>query len=72
MKDEAAIGQVWEVKNRHYVSGLPLRLSYFLVVDHTDESALMLGCAWIILDLETGEIRLRTRLYSDDCWQRIT
>ncbi len=71
MKDEAAIGQVWEVSNR-YVAGMPQRRSHFLVLEHTDENVIMdPSGAWIILDLETGDIRLRTRLYSDTYWQRI-
>lgn len=72
MKDEAQVGQVWEVSNGHYVSGMPRSLTRYLVIDHTDENVICdPSGAWIMLDLETGEMRLRTRLYHDNYWRRI-
>lgn len=72
MIDEASVGQVWEVTNGHYVSGMPRSLTRFLVLEHTDENILAdPSGAWVMLDIETGEIRLRTRLYSDRYWRRI-
>jgi hypothetical protein len=70
--DEAEVGQVWEVSSSHYVAGMPRRSTTYLVLEHTDENVIAdPSGAWILLDLETGEIRLRTRLYSDFGWQRI-
>lgn len=72
MRDEADVAQIWEVSNGHYVSGMPRSLSYFLVLSHTNENVICdPSGAWVMLDLETGEIRLRTRLYHDNYWRRI-
>lgn len=51
MRDEAQVGQVWEVSNGHYVSGMPRSLTRYLVVDHTDENVICdpsgAGSCWI-------------------------
>ncbi len=72
MRDEAAAGQLWEVTNGHWLSGKPRSVTYYYVLYHTDENLVAdPSGAWFMLDLETGEIRLRTRLYSDNYWRRI-